>query len=175
MLSDFKSICNSLCSLCILTIPNDRDSFILQTDASGKGISGFLSVCRDGEELPVAFYLRQLQERERSYAAIELECLAVRDAMKHFEVYLHGRPFVVQTDHRALESLLKSTDLNPKLTRWALYLQQFNMVIKYRPGIQNQNADRLSRLAWVEKIEDGTESEQTDNSLKMGEMSGNSP
>ena len=25
------------------------------------------------------------------------------------------------------------------------------------------------------KIEDGTESEQTDNSLKMGEMSGNSP
>ena len=114
----------------------------------GKGISGVLSVCRDGEELPVAFYSRQLQERERSYAATELECLVVRDAVKHFKVYLHGRPFVVQTDHHALESLLKSTNLNPKLTRWALYLHQFNMVIKKRHGI-HQNADRL-----MEKIED---------------------
>ena len=87
-------------------------------------------------EMEKSYLLRQFQERERSYAATELECLAVRDAVKHFEVYLHGRPFVVQTDHHALESLLKSTDLNPKLTRWALYLQQFNIVIKYRPGIQ---------------------------------------
>jgi len=32
------------------------------------------------------------------------------------------------------ESLLKSTDLNPKLRRWELFLQQFMMAITYRPG-----------------------------------------
>ena len=92
--------------------------------------------------------------------------MAVRDSVKHFEVYLNGR-FFVQTDHRALESLLKSTDLNPKLTRWALYLQQFNMAIKYRPGSINQNADGLSRQAWNEN--------EMDHHLKMEEMSGNAP
>ena len=38
----------------------------------------------------MAFFSRQLLDRERSYAATELECLAVRDAVKHFEVYLYG-------------------------------------------------------------------------------------
>ena len=34
--------------MCVLTIPSDRDSFILlQTDSSRKGISWVLSVCRD--------------------------------------------------------------------------------------------------------------------------------
>ena len=47
----------------------------------------------------------------------ELECLAVRGVVTYFEAYLHGQPFTVQTDHRALGSLLKSTDLNHKLTR----------------------------------------------------------
>ena len=74
----------------LLTVPRDCDLFLLQTNASGRGISGVLHVCRDGEELPVAFFSRQLLDRERSYAATELECLAVRDAVKHFEMYLYG-------------------------------------------------------------------------------------
>ena len=32
-----------------------------------------------------------------------------------------------------------------RLARWALFLQPFNLGIKYRPGKSNQNADCLSR------------------------------
>ena len=182
---DFEYLCSSLSKSCILTIALPDDDFLLQTDASGIGISGILSVCRNSAKLlPVAFFFRQLQERERKYAATELEYLAVKESIRQFEVYLHGRQFVVQTNHKALESLLKSTQLNSKLAGWALYLPQFSMEIKYRPGVINQNADSFSRQEWedsdeghIGKSEDGGEKdkEEKDNHVKTGEMSGNVP
>ena len=48
-----------------LTLPLPSDEFVLQTDASGVGLGAVLGVSRDGEELPVAFYSRKLQPRER--------------------------------------------------------------------------------------------------------------
>ena len=108
-----------------------------------------LSVFRDSVELPVAFYSRQLRGAETRYSASELEFLAVVDSVRHFQVYLHSRSFLVQTDHKALESLLSSTKLIGKQTRWALFLQQFKITIKYRPWVSNQNADGLSRQAWT--------------------------
>ena len=69
---------------------------------------------------------------------------------RHFQVYLHGRDFTVQTDHRALEHLLSSNKLNGRLARWALFLQMFKITIRYRPGSANNNADGLSRQAWPE-------------------------
>ena len=103
-------------NFCVLTIPLCTDHFVLQTDASGKGLSGVLSVFRDGVELPVAFYSWQLRGAETRYSASELKCLAVVDSVRHFQVYLHGRSFLVQDDHKALQSLLSSTKMNGKLT-----------------------------------------------------------
>ena len=133
---------------CVLNVPLCSDMFLVQTDASVFGVSGVLSVCRDGAELPVGFFSRQLREAETRYSASELECLAVVETIRHFEVYLHGRQFRVETDHKTLESLLSSKVLNGQLTRWALFLQEFQVAISYRPGSRNGNADGLSRQAW---------------------------
>ena len=56
------------------------------------------------------------------------------EAVHQFEVHPFGRQFTVVTDHRALTSLFSSTVLNTKLWRWALYLQQFDIVFCYQPG-----------------------------------------
>ena len=100
----------------------------MQTDASGKGISGILSVRRNSAELPVAFFSRKLCGAEQNYATLELECLAVVEAVRHFQVYLHGRDFTVQTDHQALEHLLSSNKLNCRLARWALFVQDYDQI-----------------------------------------------
>ena len=63
--------------MCELTVPVQTDVFSLHTDASGAGLGATLNVIRDGGEIPVAFYGKQLQGAQRRYSASELECLAI--------------------------------------------------------------------------------------------------
>ena len=93
MCTNFYILCDCFSDVCVLHIPVFSDVFVLQTDASLHGVSGVLSVIRDGMELPVGFWSRQLKDSETRYSALELECLAVLDAVRYFEVYLHGQIF----------------------------------------------------------------------------------
>ena len=85
----------------MLHIPLPSDKFVLETDASGRGIAGVLSVLRDGGELPVTFFSRQLRPPETNYSATDLEGLAVVESVLHFEVYLTEQEFRIETDHKA--------------------------------------------------------------------------
>ena len=144
----FCYLCHTISQVSSLTIPTPNDTFILQTDASTKVIAGILNVVREGEELPVGFYSRKLHPAEARYSAMEIECLAIVRSIQHFDVYLVGKPFTVETDHKALTHHHSSTHLNGRLTRRALLLQPCNFTTRYRPGRENGNADGLSRQAW---------------------------
>ena len=63
--SAFRRLKVSLCNHVSLTIPSIADTFSLNTDASGFGVGACLHVHRDGEDLPVAFFSRQLQNAEK--------------------------------------------------------------------------------------------------------------
>ena len=145
----FVALSESLCNTCMLTIPAVSEFFRLHTDASGAGLGAVLSVLREEKELPVVYFSQQLQGAQRRYSATELECLAVVVAIRHFEVYLAGQTFELVTDHQALQGLRSSTNHNRRLTRWALFLQDFDFKITYRPGPDNSNADGLSRQCWT--------------------------
>ena len=90
-----------------LAPPDYSKPFLLQTDASDRGIGAVLSQDHDQEEKPVAFFSRKLLDRERRYDTTEKEGLAVVAACKHFLAYLIGTKFTVITDHRALQFLSK--------------------------------------------------------------------
>ena len=85
----------------------------------------------------------QLQGAQRRYS--ELECLAIFKSVNHFAHYIYGRKFTAFTDHKALASLLKSRVLNRRLQGWMLQQQEFDFIIKYKPGVENADADALSR------------------------------
>ena len=146
---DFTQIKEMLTSRPILMCPDEDKQFIVQTDASEWGIGAVLSQLDDESmERPVAFFSRKLLPREERYSAIEKECLGIVAALRHFDVYLVGKPFKIVTDHRALRYLHTMRNANQRLTRWALAMQPFNFTIEHRPGVQNGNADGLSRQAW---------------------------
>ena len=60
--------------------------------------------------------------------------MAIRLATHFFRVYLMGRPFIIQTDHRALQWLDPLKDSNPRLARWSLALQPYQFIVVHRAG-----------------------------------------
>ena len=133
----------------VFLYPDFGKPFVLETDASIKGLGAVLSQKQDNGQLhPVAFSSRALSPPEKNYGVTELETLAVVWAMQHFNAYLYGHEVTVVTDHSAVKAILQMPNLNGKHARW--WLKVFGSGVKkidivYRPGRENSKADALSR------------------------------
>ena len=130
----------------ILRLPDMTKPFLLRTDASDAGIGAVLLQQHEGKLFPVAYASKKLLPRERNYSIMEKECLAVVWAVKRFNVYLYGAPFVLQTDHQPLAYLNRAKFTNGRITRWALFLQPYSITIEAIKGSQNVGADYMSRV-----------------------------
>ncbi len=151
--SMFSKLKMLLCQCSVLFIPSPVDEFILYTDASGSGVGGCLHIVRNGDELPVGFFSRQLRSAEKNYSVSELESLAIVASLKYFEFYLYTKSVVVVTDHQPCLALMEGSSLNKRLLRFALALQQFDVQIIHRPGKSHSNADSMSRQVWPDDDE----------------------
>ena len=127
--------------------------FILETDASKVGLGAILSQRQDdGTVHPIAYASRSLNTHERNYGISELETLGLVWAVRYFRPYLLGYPCTVYTDHAACLSILNTARPSGKLARWALSIQEMDLIIKHRPGKSNANADALSRNPVVASV-----------------------
>ena len=142
----FKKLKDLLCSASVLSYPNFKHEFILQTDSSDVGEGAILSQYdEDGIEHVIAYSSKALSPREQNYSTTEKEAFAIQFGTQHFRVYLVERKFTIITDHNALKWL---NQIEPKgrVARWLMDLQEFDFIFKYRPGRVHDNADALSRL-----------------------------
>ncbi|RVW86607.1 Retrovirus-related Pol polyprotein from transposon opus [Vitis vinifera] len=103
---------------------------------------------REDRKLYVIYYAsKMLNEVQRNYTTTKKELLAVVFTLDKFHAYLVGSFIVVFTDHLGLKYLLTKQDAKARLIRWILLLQEFNLQIKDKKGVENVIADHLSRLA----------------------------
>ena len=141
----FKALKEALTSAPILAFPNFSEMFHLFVDASNDGIGATLGQIQNGKEVAIAYGGRDFNSAERNYSTTEREALAVIFGIKKFEPYLHGRKFILHTDHHSLKWLMNITDPTGRLARWTLLVQQHDFEIRHRPGASHANADALSR------------------------------
>lgn len=106
----------------------------------------------DGSIKPIAYYSRVTSKEEQFYHSYELETLAVVESLKRFRIYLTGIPVKVVTDCAALRTTLIKKDLIPRIARWWLTIQDFDLQIEYRAGERMKHVDALSRNPIVEPV-----------------------
>lgn len=84
----FDSLKSKLIVAPILTYPNFDLDFIVETDASVKGLGAILSQRQNGNLLPIAYASRALTQSEKNYCITDLETLAIVWSLSHFRAYL---------------------------------------------------------------------------------------
>ncbi|RWR98976.1 uncharacterized protein B4U79_00636, partial [Dinothrombium tinctorium] len=117
----------------------------LHTDGSNVGIGATLIQIDNEKEKIICYYSRVLSTAEKHYSAIEIELLAIIDGIKRFKHYLIGRKFKIVTDSNPLTYLMRTKNLNSRLSHWSMFLQEYDFEIVYRKGSENKLCDYLSR------------------------------
>lgn len=136
----FRQLKQDLVSAPVLWNPDFNAEFILQTDASDRGLGVVLLQEKEAERHPIVYLSKKL-----SFATVEKECYAIVWAIKRLSKYMYGRGFVIESDHRALQWLKTMRSENPRLLRWSLVLQEYKFIVRHIAGKENKMADYLSR------------------------------
>ena len=161
----FRALQQKLISQPVLQYPDFSREFILTKDASNDSAGAVLSQGQIGKDLPIAYASRRFNKAEKNYSTVQKELAAIVWGIKHFHPYLYGRKFKIVSDHKPLTWIMSVKDPGSRLMRWRIQLEQYDYEIVYKPGVQNSNADALSRISAL--VGEGDELDDIDSEMKV--------
>ena len=101
----------------------------------------------EGKKFHAIYYASKvLNDAQVNYATTKKEMLAIVYALEKFRSYLVGSRVIIYTNHATIKYFLNKANSKPKLIRWILLLQEFDLVIQDKKGSENVVADHFSRL-----------------------------
>lgn len=130
----------------VLKLYNPAAETELHTDASSLGFGAILlQKQKNGNFAPIAYFSKTTSDSEKRYHSYELETLAIVKAIERFHVYVQGITFRVVTDCNSLVLTMKKINVNPKIARWTLALQNYRFELIHRSGEKMIHVDCFSR------------------------------
>uniref|UniRef100_A0A2A4JAD9 RNA-directed DNA polymerase n=1 Tax=Heliothis virescens TaxID=7102 RepID=A0A2A4JAD9_HELVI len=152
----FEAVKHAFIETVVLIHPDNNRQYYLQTDSSGVGVAGCLYQLDDEDnEHVVGFCSKALTRPEQQWTVSEQELWAVVYSLKKFETYLKGTKVVIRTDHKSLSFINNWNLYSARVTRWILFMQQFDYTVEHIKGSDNIVPDILSRYAYgVEAVQE---------------------
>ena len=166
----FETIKNKLVEEVRLSYPDYRkeaNMLELFVDASEVGAGACLVQKQGMSYKTIAYSSTTFSAAEQKFSPIEREAMALRWGVRNVRPFIFGVKFILHTDHKPLLFLQNMARDNSKLARTMNELQDYDFVIQYRPGVENEAADTLSRTVDVVQKEDQEESGKLPPGLKV--------
>ncbi|XP_058185805.1 uncharacterized protein LOC131303029 [Rhododendron vialii] len=127
----------SLTTLPIVQMPDWNLPFELMCDASDYAVGAILGRRKDKHPWVIYYASKTLNDAQMNYSTTEKELLAIVFALDKFRSYLVGTPIMIYTNHSALKYLFTKQDAKARLIRWILLLQEFDITIKDKKGLDS--------------------------------------
>jgi hypothetical protein len=137
----FQTLKTAMCTTPVLALPDFTKTFVLECDASGKGIGVVLMQ----EGRPLAFTSKQLSERNLGKPIYEKEMLAILHNIDLWCPYLFGQCFQIKTDHQSLKYFREQHISSQEKQKWVTKLFGYDYEIIYKKEKDNVVVDALSR------------------------------
>ena len=151
----FDQLKKTLTEAPVLAYPDYSKPFILETDASLKGLRAVLSQKGDDNEVHVITYasrsLRPSEKSLRDYSSAKIELMALKWSIcDKFKDYLLGSKFTVFADNNPL-CYIKSSKLGATQICWLSELALYDFNIIYCTGKSNLVTNTLSHHPEINK------------------------
>jgi hypothetical protein len=145
-LAAFRTLKSALVSAPIIQPPDWSQPFEIMCDASDYAIGAVLGQRKEGRVHAIYYASKTLSGAQLNYATTEKELLVVVFAFEKIRSYIVNSKVIVYTEHAAIKYLLAKKDAKPRLIRWILLLQEFDVEIRDKKGVENVVTDHLSRM-----------------------------
>ena len=142
----FEEIKIKLVQAPIMAAPEWDQGFEIMCDASDFAMGAVLGQRKKKIFRTIYYASRTFNEAQENYSTTEKEMLAIVFACEKFRQYILGSHVIIHTDHAAIKHLMSKKEAKPRLIRWVLLLQEFDLEIKDKKGCDNVIADHLSRV-----------------------------
>ena len=140
-----------------MVIPDLNNDFEIMCDASDYVMGAVLGQRIEKIFKAIYYASKTFNEAQENYTTTEKEMLAMVFSCEKFMPYILGSHVIIHTDHAEIKYLMAKKEAKPRLIRWVLLLQEFDIEIKDKKDSDNVIADHLSRLEKTAEKEKGNE------------------
>ena len=98
-------------------------------DASDYAVGAVLGQRVNKKPVAICYASKTFSVAQLNYTTTEKDLLVVVFALDKFRSYIWGSKVVIFTNHSVIRHLLEKKDAKPRLIRWILLLQEFDLEI----------------------------------------------